>query len=160
MKEYQKHYRQFWRPILEKKGKLNKQQLMRELFDYSNLCDAATQVYRYATGGAVGKLNATIDSMKKIIDEVRGRDIMQAVENYAVLVGLCPVCRNPIADDARRKGWIVCKGETCTWEKQLNFFNEVDCPCHCHMTAQHVVDGKLCVNCEKNCKHCKSLKKV
>lgn len=50
MKDYQKHYNEFWKPIIEdSNGSVRMDQLKRELADFSDLMRNATYVYSSLT---------------------------------------------------------------------------------------------------------------
>lgn len=53
--DYQILYEEFWKDIVEKDGVLNKDQVMRELSDFSKLLDAVPRVYMAVTGGRISK---------------------------------------------------------------------------------------------------------
>lgn len=59
MNEIDKNWWEFWAPILIDKGtgKLNMEQLKKELFDYWTLMDAVPKVYMEITNGRISKPN-------------------------------------------------------------------------------------------------------
>jgi len=48
----------FWAPIVAPKGRINRQQVMRELFDFHQMIQNVSKVYDHVTGGAISKPNA------------------------------------------------------------------------------------------------------
>lgn len=54
--ENEKVYDEFWKPLLEKDGFLDMQQLKRELFDFYNVIKNVPKVYDHITGGKVSKI--------------------------------------------------------------------------------------------------------
>lgn len=67
MKDYQLEWKNFWKDIVTTRfGFLNKKQIMKELYNYSQLIKTASEVFSYITGG---KLNKTNYSAEMIIKE-------------------------------------------------------------------------------------------
>lgn len=56
-------FEKFWKPILFKDGKLNMDQLKKELCDYYFIIDQVPKVYDYVTGGKVSKPNTYADAV-------------------------------------------------------------------------------------------------
>lgn len=56
MKDYEIAYESFWKEIIEDdEGNINKDQLMRELYDFRCLLLKVPLVYDHVTGGAISK---------------------------------------------------------------------------------------------------------
>jgi len=68
-KEVEKNFREFWKPIIFKNGKLNMAQLKRELFDYSSLIRSVSIVYDSVTGGRISKPNTSADAVISEMNE-------------------------------------------------------------------------------------------
>jgi hypothetical protein len=51
----QDDYDDFWRPIVEVRGKLSRRRVRNELADYKYMLDAVPRVYMAVTGGKVSK---------------------------------------------------------------------------------------------------------
>lgn len=71
MKDYQEDYENYWKDIIEdENGEINKDALMRELFDYSVVMDEVPKVYLELTGGKISKPNT------------RSEAVIEAIENH------------------------------------------------------------------------------
>jgi hypothetical protein len=55
MKDYEKVYNEFWKPILEEKGRFNKTQMKKELWDWHYAMDQIGKVYCEITNGLLSK---------------------------------------------------------------------------------------------------------
>jgi hypothetical protein len=53
--DYEKKYDEFWKNIVEKKSKLNKDAVMRELSDFSKIIDNCSCIYGSVTNGRISK---------------------------------------------------------------------------------------------------------
>ena len=72
-KEIQKEYIYFWKDIIENEdGTLNKDQIMRELYDFSVLIRNVSKVYCHITGGAVSKPLTDPDVVIALADDQIG----------------------------------------------------------------------------------------
>ena len=56
-RDYKKDYKEFWKNIVEKKGKLSKDAIMRELSDYSFMMEEVPKVYDHVSGGRISYPN-------------------------------------------------------------------------------------------------------
>ncbi len=57
MTDLEKEYNRFWKAIVENEdGSLNKEQVMKELSDYTILIDNLTDLYCYISGNACSKV--------------------------------------------------------------------------------------------------------
>lgn len=84
MKEYEKTYQEKWKEIIENKdGSLNKEQIMKELFDYSIMLENVPIVYKEVTGGLLSKphhsANSIICEFENYIERLIGRDLEDIV---------------------------------------------------------------------------------
>lgn len=70
MKDYEKEYNDFWKDIVENKdGALNKDQIMRELSDYSMVMNNCASAYSTMTKGAISKQNTKFYEVESIFYE-------------------------------------------------------------------------------------------
>lgn len=78
MKDYKKEYEEFWKDIVENEdGKLNKDQVMRELSDYSMVMDNCASAYSTMTNGRISKQNTHFFEVENIFNELYiDRDII------------------------------------------------------------------------------------
>ncbi|WP_037935378.1 hypothetical protein [Streptosporangium roseum] len=68
--DYVKTYDDFWKDIVENPdGTLNRDQLMRELFDYHVVMEQVGQVYCHITNGRISKLNTLANTVIAVADE-------------------------------------------------------------------------------------------
>lgn len=63
LEDYEKIYASFWKDLVEKNGKLNKDQIMRELSDYYFLLEEVPKVYDAISGGRLSYPNYFSDVM-------------------------------------------------------------------------------------------------
>jgi len=72
--EVEKEYQEFWKEIIEKPdGSIDKEQLKKELFDFSQLMINASKVYCYITGDAISKVNTDPDAVIRCADDYNER---------------------------------------------------------------------------------------
>lgn len=76
VKDYKKTYNEFWKDIVEKDGKLNKDQIMRELSDFSFMLDQVPKVYCEVSGGMISKTNTYA---YEVIEEFNERFLDKAI---------------------------------------------------------------------------------
>lgn len=70
-KDYKEEYEEFWKDIVENKdGTLNKDQVMRELSDYSMVMDNCARAYCLMTNGRISKQNTKFFEVENIFDEL------------------------------------------------------------------------------------------
>jgi hypothetical protein len=82
--DYEREYDEFWRDIVENPdGTLNKDQVMRELSDYSGLMRRAAEVYEHVTGGRISKPETAARAVIQQHDE----HVMEAVERASAEAG-------------------------------------------------------------------------
>lgn len=62
-------YEQFWKPIVEKDGVVDMEQLKKELFDFHELMGNAAIVYDHVTGGAISKVNTVASVVTAMSDD-------------------------------------------------------------------------------------------
>lgn len=105
MEDYEKEYNDFWKDIVENEdGTLNKDQVMRELYDYSNIIRNCTKAYCMMTGQQISKVNteffeveaifnrlfldagATKDDVKEIL-KLDNEAMRKAIEEYFEIEG-------------------------------------------------------------------------
>ena len=69
-KTYQEEYEDFWKDIVENEdGTLNKDQVMRELSDYSMVIDNCEKAYSEMTNGIISKANTLFSEVETIFNE-------------------------------------------------------------------------------------------
>lgn len=70
-KTYQEEYEEFWKDIVEKEdGTLNKDQVMRELSDYSMVMDNCARAYSTMTKQRISKQNTMFFEVEGIFNEL------------------------------------------------------------------------------------------
>lgn len=68
--EYIHDYNKFWKDIVENKdGTLNRDQVMRELYDYRMVLDNCKNAYMEMTEGNISKANTKFSEIQSIFDE-------------------------------------------------------------------------------------------
>ena len=68
-KDYKEEYNDFWKDIVENEdGSLNKDQVMRELSDYSIIIDNCERAYYTMTDGAISKPNTMFFEVEGIFN--------------------------------------------------------------------------------------------
>ena len=69
-KDYIKEYNDFWKNIVENKdGTLNKEQIMKELSDYSMVMDNCARAFVLMTNGNISKQNTMFFEVESIFNE-------------------------------------------------------------------------------------------
>lgn len=89
-KTYQQNYEDFWKSIVENPdGTLDRDKVMRELSDYSELISNATRVYCHVTGDRISKANTRAEDIIQVSDDIRQEEIDEAtkggIEEVSVL---------------------------------------------------------------------------
>ena len=70
-KDYKEEYEDFWKDIVENEnGTLNKDQVMRELSDYSMVMDNCASAYHRMTNGRISKQNTKFFEVENIFEEL------------------------------------------------------------------------------------------
>ena len=70
MEDYEKEYEEFWKDIVENEdGSLNKDQVMRELSDYSMIIDNCTKAYMIMSDGMISKPHTCFFEVENIFDD-------------------------------------------------------------------------------------------
>lgn len=78
MEDYVKKYHKFWKDIIENEDEtINKDQIMRELYDYSYFLENIPKLYDNITGGYISK---PMTNIKYVIQKVEER-IIEAYED-------------------------------------------------------------------------------
>lgn len=71
MEDYKQEYEKFWKDIVENEdGTLNKDQVMRELSDYSMVMDNCARAYYTMTCGRISKQNTMFFEVENIFNEL------------------------------------------------------------------------------------------
>jgi len=88
LEDYKENYNRFWKQIVENEdGTLNKDQVMRELCDYSMVLDNCAQAYSKMTNNMVSKQNTKFSAVEEIFDtcyldrDITTDDICDMIEN-------------------------------------------------------------------------------
>lgn len=69
--DYKQEYEEFWKNIVENEdGTLNKDQVMRELADYSMVMDNCARAYYTMTQGRISKQNTMFFEVENIFNEL------------------------------------------------------------------------------------------
>lgn len=79
-------HKDFWKEIIENEdGSLNKEQVYKELEDYSEVMDTATKVFMEVTGGLISKVNTKPESIIRVYRERLEEDIEEAIKEHEEL---------------------------------------------------------------------------
>ena len=70
--DYKKTYREFWKPLVEKDGELDKDRVMRELHDFHFVIENVSKVYCELTGGRISKPNTSAEDVIAVVNDVFG----------------------------------------------------------------------------------------
>ena len=87
-KEIEKVFQEFWVPIIfnlrngTRTGKLNLEQLKKELFDYYNLLNEVPKVYDHVTGGLISKPNTKAFEVIAAADNRMNEFVEDAVREH------------------------------------------------------------------------------
>lgn len=68
-KECEKVYKEFWKPIVEKKGRIDKKQLMRELWDWHYQMEQIPIIESEITGGLLSKIGYSAEQVLGVYRE-------------------------------------------------------------------------------------------
>ena len=75
MKDYIQKYNEFWKDIVENEdGTLNKDQVMRELSDYSMIIDNCTKAFSLMSGGIISKPNTHFEHVEKLFNDTYSKN--------------------------------------------------------------------------------------
>ena len=73
--DVEREWKDFWEPIVAPEGKLDLEQLKKELYDFRVVMQEVEKVYIHVTGGKLSKCNVAaqhvIDEYEKTFDEFR-----------------------------------------------------------------------------------------
>ncbi len=84
MKDYEKDFEEFWKPIVCKKdGTIKMTQLKKELHDYHNIMSGAAHVYDHVTGGRISNPLTLPEIVCRVADDVANEGLEE----------LCKDCR-------------------------------------------------------------------
>ena len=107
--DYEQHYKNFWKDIVENPdGTLNKDQVMRELNDFSNILNEVPKVYCYITKNRVSKPNTLASAVISVYEDCQYEEIQ---DNYGECLSIvrraaknscCICCDNCLACDATK----------------------------------------------------------
>lgn len=63
-------YNEFWKPLIENDGKIDKEKLMNELYDYHNVMEQVSRVYMELTNGRISKPNTMAYEVIAVVNDV------------------------------------------------------------------------------------------
>ena len=69
MNDVEKKYQDFWKPLVEKDGVVDMEQVKKELFDFATLIDNVAKVYCHVTGNQISKPLTDPDVVISVADE-------------------------------------------------------------------------------------------
>jgi hypothetical protein len=70
MGEVDKVWKEFWRPLVTRNGKVSLEQVKRELFDYHAMLEDVPKVYDHITEGRISKPNTCASAVISVADEL------------------------------------------------------------------------------------------
>jgi hypothetical protein len=76
---YEQVYEDFWKPIIEKDGSVDLEQIKKELYDYYVFMEEVAKVYDYISGGQVSKPNTASSILIAFHDEAINRAISESL---------------------------------------------------------------------------------
>lgn len=79
---YKKEYEEFWKEIVERNGRLNKEQVKKELYDYSILLQEVPKVYYHLTGGRISKPNTLANEVISEAEHIMSEEINEVIKEY------------------------------------------------------------------------------
>lgn len=78
--DYVTTYDTFWKRIVENSdGSINRDQLMRELFDYHTVMREVAEVYCHITGGRISKVNTSASAVIAVADDYANELVTEAL---------------------------------------------------------------------------------
>lgn len=88
MQDYERVYNDFWKDIVENPdGTLNRDQVMRELFDYQNVMNWTSEVYCAVTDEQVSKPNTSPGVIIELVNERIDRAVNAAIDELQGVTG-------------------------------------------------------------------------
>ena len=90
--EVERVYQDFWKPLVERDGIVDMEQVKKELFDFWQVMDRVPKVYCHITGGQVSKILTDPEVVNALADDYYGDQ-----ESY------CGHCACQSCYDAKRK---------------------------------------------------------
>jgi hypothetical protein len=82
MKDYQRSWNEFWKPLCTKSGKVNLDAVKRELHDYRMVLREVPKVYDHVTRGRICKANTLAREVIAVADDVRNEEINEAIKEH------------------------------------------------------------------------------
>ena len=82
MNEIDKVYNDFWKPLIEKDGRLDLEQLKKELYDYHMVLQEVPKVYWYVTAGKISKPNTKSEVVISESDDVIDKLIEEELDYH------------------------------------------------------------------------------
>lgn len=76
--DIEKVYRKFWKPIVEKDGVLDTEQVKKELYDFYNIIQNVPKVYSHITNGLLSKPNYPADVVINVSDDCQ-QDLLDSL---------------------------------------------------------------------------------
>ena len=85
MDNYKTLYESFWKEIVEdENGNLDKEVVMKELFDYRVISDHCASAYRLVSNNAVTNIGVTSKALKKVL-QTNLKDMFEKNKDYESL---------------------------------------------------------------------------
>lgn len=78
--EEEKNYNSWWKEIIEKDGVMDREQIMKELLDYTTLMENVSIVYDHITGGRISEEFTDPHIVISIVEDRENEDINEAIE--------------------------------------------------------------------------------
>lgn len=85
--DIEEEFETFWTSIIMENGKLNLDQLKKELYDYSMLLQNIPQIYDEVTGGKISKPNTSPLEVIASFNDFVNEAINLAIEEYKQMKG-------------------------------------------------------------------------
>ena len=80
----EKNFKEFWVPIIfdEENGRLNLDQLKKELYDFSMLLDNVPKVYMAVTGGRISKPNTDAGAVIAEFEDYMTQTVQNEIDEF------------------------------------------------------------------------------
>lgn len=86
-KEIEENYQNFWKEIVENPDdSINKEQLKKELFDFSFLMENSSKIYYHITDGLLSKNNYTSKTVIDVADDVFNKLLKEETKKYKKII--------------------------------------------------------------------------
>ncbi len=68
-RKVEKVWQDFWMPLVAPDGRVDMEQIKKELYDFRQIMKEVSRVYEYVTGGAISKINTKAEEVIIIYKE-------------------------------------------------------------------------------------------